>query len=63
MALDLNEAGTNVMALVALVQKGVDFAQSLPPETEKTERDLLIAKEVLPDAIDLAIQIRRDIKD
>ena len=63
MALDLSEAGTAVMALVNLVQKGVDYAATLPPETDKTERDLLVAKVVLPEAIDLAIQIRRDVKD
>ena len=63
MALDLSEAGTAVMALVNLVKKGVDYAATLPPETDKTERDLMVAKVILPEAIDLAIQIRRDVKD
>lgn len=63
MALDLSEVGTAVMTLVNLVQKGVDYAATLPPETDKTERDLMVAKVILPEAIDLAIQIRRDVKD
>ena len=63
MALDLSEAGTAVMTLVNLVKKGVDYAVTLPPEMDKTERDLMVAKVILPEAIDLAIQIRRDVKD
>ena len=51
------------MTLVNLVKKGVDYAATLPPETDKTERDLMVAKVILPEAIDLAIQIRRDVKD
>lgn len=63
MALDIVEGTQAALKIVALAKKGVDFAATIPAGTEPFERDLMIAKELFPDACDLAIEIRRDVKD